>query len=633
MTPKISLGRLRKVALVTSAGLSVVLIEAAWPGPPVISAIAPTLIGSAGRVNSPIVAPAATGTVAPALIPSTGTVGLPTVASGAGRPIVTPPTLGSDASVGVPSIAASSVAVIAPVSLASGSAVNVATVSQSISVIIPSAIVSSSMVGGPSIQQTGVPTTAPTSIASTASVGTPMLTLALTYLPTLSVAYGPLAALVPLTSPTTYSGRLATACSLSAGDGTPATLVDIPNSGDDAAAVAAFGVDYAIFQYFDQSGQGLHYKPQTTASLRRQVCSTSSVGKRSSLPRDAIGRIELPDAFATSRQNSALFMVMGGPNGYEGNDRMGLGSLGTVDVSAAAQLLTAASGGDGGLRNRTNVEQTSGLALDHSPALVGMTLFASATKFYRGQQTASFAAASAATMAGGYIGSSPFHAAGRFQRLYAAIPFAAVPTDADIAALTNALATMFGITQRTVNLIYEGDSIACGVGCTKGRNALYYIDPLLTTSAHIYNFGQGGRSVQDIASGRAAGWFTARFRADLAKNVYLCNAGVNDINGNATSTQVTDAITTIVGRAKAAGFTTGWQTILSFGFGAGTAKDTVRLAVNSWLRSNAAALGIYLVDHGDNPTYTLDGTNHPSSEGGYSAIGPVVAAKLNAVLV
>lgn len=118
MTPRIAIERLRKVALITSAGLSVVLVEAPWSAPPTAGGVRPALIASTARVNAPAVSPAAGVPISPALIPSSSTIGLPTIMGGARVPVA-PSRIESTVAIQAPAITAAITGTISPVVIAS----------------------------------------------------------------------------------------------------------------------------------------------------------------------------------------------------------------------------------------------------------------------------------------------------------------------------------------------------------------------------------------------------------------------------------------------------------------------------------------------------------------------------------
>jgi hypothetical protein len=145
--------RLRRAATVTSAGMSVLLIEAPWPGFTASGDVRPTLIASTSQVNAPTIYPAGEATTAPEPIASTVQVGMPTVTPVDSAPI-TPALIVSTAQVGDPTVAG-----------ASGSAIS------------PALITSTAAIGAPTLSASVVSTVAPAIIASTAFVGTPAITV------------------------------------------------------------------------------------------------------------------------------------------------------------------------------------------------------------------------------------------------------------------------------------------------------------------------------------------------------------------------------------------------------------------------------------------------------------------------
>jgi hypothetical protein len=118
MTPKLLITRLRRAATVTSAGMSVLLLEAPWLGFTASGEIRPTLINPTSQVGTPTVSPVGGASIEPVLIVSVAQVGAPAV-SPAVATTISPTLIASTAQVGAPMTAPAGVVAIVPALVAS----------------------------------------------------------------------------------------------------------------------------------------------------------------------------------------------------------------------------------------------------------------------------------------------------------------------------------------------------------------------------------------------------------------------------------------------------------------------------------------------------------------------------------
>jgi hypothetical protein len=154
MTPKLLITRLRRAATVTSAGMSVLLLEAPWLGFTASGEIRPTLINPTSQVGTPTVSPVGGASIEPVLIVSVAQVGAPAV-SPAVATTISPTLIASTAQVGAPMTAPAGVVAI-----------------------VPALVASAALVGMPTISPATAPSLAPASISSAAFVGAPTLVAA-----------------------------------------------------------------------------------------------------------------------------------------------------------------------------------------------------------------------------------------------------------------------------------------------------------------------------------------------------------------------------------------------------------------------------------------------------------------------
>lgn len=152
MIPTITVARLRRPALVTSASGLAVLLATTWPAPPAAGGIRPTAIAATSRVFAPTIAAAPAGGIAPVAITSTAVVGQPVITGGGARPIIAPTRIESGAAVGAPFISPAVPGTIAP-----------------------ALIHSTAVVNAPFVQPTGVGAIAPTTIGPASRVGSPTI--------------------------------------------------------------------------------------------------------------------------------------------------------------------------------------------------------------------------------------------------------------------------------------------------------------------------------------------------------------------------------------------------------------------------------------------------------------------------
>jgi hypothetical protein len=151
MTAKLWIARLRRTATVTSAGMSVLLLEAPWLGFTASGEVRPTLISSTSQVGTPTVSAVGGASIEPVLIVSVAQVGAPAISPAVAAAIL-PALIASAAQIGAPNVAPAGVVAIAPALVASTAAVAIPTISPSTTPpLAPASIPSAAIVGAPTL--------------------------------------------------------------------------------------------------------------------------------------------------------------------------------------------------------------------------------------------------------------------------------------------------------------------------------------------------------------------------------------------------------------------------------------------------------------------------------------------------
>ncbi len=188
-------------------------------------------------------------------------------------------------------------------------------------------------------------------------------------------------------------------------------------------------------------------------------------------------------------------------------------------------------------------------------------------------------------------------------------------------------------------LVFDGDSIAVGVGASPGRTLAEQVVPLLPPGVASHVVGAGGRPVKDCL---------ARFDTDVrplldaraGHNVISFHAGDNDITQGSSGRQAYMALSAYVARAHRQG----WQVVVSTELQRFDLPQAMRDELdvfNALVRANGAeADGVADfggdatlggVAHRRDPTYyTLDGV-HPA-DAGYAILAGLAARALLPVL-
>jgi lysophospholipase L1-like esterase len=155
-------------------------------------------------------------------------------------------------------------------------------------------------------------------------------------------------------------------------------------------------------------------------------------------------------------------------------------------------------------------------------------------------------------------------------------------------------------------LVTFGDSITDGAGSSSNANNRYpdYLARRLVAASGgpklgVVNAGIGGNRVLNDAGNTSGYSALHRFSRDAlgqpaVKDVILLE-GINDIRGTSvTSASLIDAYKTLISQAHGAGVAIFGATILPCGGASGmtSANESVRTAVNNWIRTSGAFDGV-----------------------------------------
>ena len=423
-----------------------------------------------------------------------------------------------------------------------------------------------------------------------------------------------------------YTGPLATACATNAPN-TPTTTVQIfagaDGKADEAAAIAAFGSNYHIGKWHDQTGLCGDLIASTASA--RQVRNNAfpsfpfnssnefNQSYTASTPNLARTTFSLFEIIAGSMQGSNSEVTSSMGNGYE----TGYSSL--SEVTGRGLLVEGA----GFLR----------AAVYHGVRpTVASTVFSPTNGKFRAddiRQTVTGNITALSTMNGLKLGTGWQPASGK--HFFGMVAYKRTLSEVDEAAIAARLTAIFTIPARTVYILADGDSIQRGQGATNNRNKWAFLCESLPENVHAINAGVPGAGLQT----RNAAFFTAR-RIAGRKQIWMANWGSNNIASPTNSTGqalfgTSDAngMRLNIANAKAAGFVPIIETIIQRS-NYDSSQNAERATYNQLLRDNAAPLGYFLIDYGDTVYPTTDGT-HPTSAG-YQAMAAVALPVIQAAL-
>lgn len=184
-------------------------------------------------------------------------------------------------------------------------------------------------------------------------------------------------------------------------------------------------------------------------------------------------------------------------------------------------------------------------------------------------------------------------------------------------------------------LVFDGDSIAIGVGAPPGRTLAEQVVPLLPPGVASHVVGAGGRPVKDCLA-RFDTDVRPLFDARAAHNVIFFHAGDNDVTQGSSGQQAYAALTAYVERAHRQG----WKVAVSTEMQRFDLPQAMRAEIDAFnalvLANGAGADGV--ADFGGDATmggvanrrdpmyYTMDGV-HPA-DAGYAILAGLAARAL-----
>ena len=184
-------------------------------------------------------------------------------------------------------------------------------------------------------------------------------------------------------------------------------------------------------------------------------------------------------------------------------------------------------------------------------------------------------------------------------------------------------------------LVFDGDSIAIGVGASPGRTLAEQVLPLLPAGVKSRVVGAGGRPVKDCLA-RFDGDVRPLFDARAGHNVIFFHAGDNDVTQGSNGRQAYAALSAYVARAHGQG----WKVVVSTEmqrFDLPQAMQGELDVYNALVRANGAGAD-GMADFGGDATvggvavrrdptyYTMDGV-HPA-DAGYAVLAGLAAKAL-----
>lgn len=183
-------------------------------------------------------------------------------------------------------------------------------------------------------------------------------------------------------------------------------------------------------------------------------------------------------------------------------------------------------------------------------------------------------------------------------------------------------------------VVIAGDSIAAGTHADTDSESLNWLTLLMKRypGTDWYNTGWSGATVSDITGAWSSGGAVQPgpgplYSSSRTKNMMLYYAGYNSVNASVATATIESQIAAYVTLAKAAGYTVVIGTLMQSGLSG--AKDTARLAINTWMLAGSSGADA-VADLAGIPSMTYADTIHPNSAGQALTV-PVWAAAINSV--
>lgn len=459
-------------------------------------------------------------------------------------------------------------------------------------------------------------------------------------LPTVSSA--PLAIYSPYQVRSAYTGPLFQLTRVS--DSATMDVYPDSNGAPNTLSISTFlsGATYAaVTKEYDQSGNGNDTPSGVKLWCFNAINGIYSITHDPYLPAGSL-KFSIPSS-VTGTLNSVTRVSV---QSYTSSNAAGIGLLGptyggstTLGIRSASSYKATLGVNAGGTFNGVTSARSRS-----QPQVTIVSSGAANLVTYQDGVANTFAAASANTWAGGYIGYvdsiSNLNGEFYFDAIY---PTALNSTDE--ATLRTYLNSRFNIlTSSDTQLIIAGNSIVQGTQATFNHNNQWYMQQALSRPIFISNQGVAGQ----LASTEYANisTYTAQYRSDLAHNLIIAPEATNDIDAQGAGTIVgygtsifNSAIVPFVQAAKTAGFDVIVPTMLPRNW-TGTSslisqKTTEQQAYNTLVINNAATYGYTVVDYAgipqasnpSNTSYYADGI-HPTSTL-YSLMGNLLASVIN----
>jgi hypothetical protein len=379
-----------------------------------------------------------------------------------------------------------------------------------------------------------------------------------------------------------------------ASDGAESDIGFTDQALDLAAATGFKGASVlTVAVVYDQTGAGRHL---TQPSAAAQPTLWLGEGGPTVTNYDGDCPMLIPPALAIARADCAVFLVARTPGQAVTCGYWGFGS-GATDFALtsprtagnlALQPMVA------GVSIPASAQNAQGLGVANL-AVLGLVSSAARQVVHRDAQTVAYPAAAPATLsAGGEVGEAIDYGGRTDWRGF--VVYAAAPSDAEVAAIKDALKAVFGTCEpATLSFLAGGDSIVFGTGGANNRTITAALHHRSAASVLYRNIGVAGHRL-DLAY-EAFDTPSAAYLTPGVPNVYLSDYGHNDIktfvtdaaSGAATIVAMQGQARHMAARLRAYGFDLViWQE--AYADTAFTAQqEAARDAWNAWLRSGPVA--------------------------------------------
>lgn len=161
------------------------------------------------------------------------------------------------------------------------------------------------------------------------------------------------------------------------------------------------------------------------------------------------------------------------------------------------------------------------------------------------------------------------------------------------------------------NVVLQGESIMSGFEQSAGHTVADVIKQSLPGSTVVYDLAAVGRQIGPSGTNGTMlqrysampGGDAIYFEPGISCNVYVVFPGLNDIANGRTTSDVETDLTTLIGLAKATGYTVGVVDEISR-----ISLDSSKNTLNTWMASNVPQAGVFLIDVAANANLGADGS-------------------------